>query len=359
MRKVIRDLIERVRYRHLPVIDRDSVAEHVKIVSGRLDPDKLTVFSYFKDEMFFCEAFFRHYRDLGVEQFLIIDDNSTDGTQDFLRAQSDCVVLASSVPYGEFIKYRRLDGRIKVSRAGVAFKSLVQSLFFHEKFSIYVDADEFLILPPGVRSIREVLTALGAEGRAAIVGPMVEFFAPAIHADGAIGVPPASLEELLEECCFFETTPLVELAGNGRYTLRGPSKTEALFARYGLALTRASGVGKKHAIAHQKTPILYHSDTHFRLGSHRVNVPVSDTIMLPLIHFVYTRNFIGKVNRAVSWGSHVDGGLKYKRYRDLFDKMAAQNASMLTDASRKYSSPQDFIDAGHMKFPAIPRSDAS
>ncbi len=38
-------------------------------------------------------AFLRHYRRLGSFNFLIVDDNSTDSTTDYLRTQSDVTLF--------------------------------------------------------------------------------------------------------------------------------------------------------------------------------------------------------------------------------------------------------------------------
>ena len=43
--------------------------------------------------------FLSHYRSLGVKRFVFIDDNSNDGTREFLFEQSDCMVLGSSYTY--------------------------------------------------------------------------------------------------------------------------------------------------------------------------------------------------------------------------------------------------------------------
>ena len=39
-----------------------------------------TVCAIVHDEMFFLEAFLAHYRRLGADRFIILDDCSTDGT---------------------------------------------------------------------------------------------------------------------------------------------------------------------------------------------------------------------------------------------------------------------------------------
>ena len=54
----------------------------------------VTLLSRVKNEAFFMRPFLSHYRSLGVKRFVFIDDNSNDGTREFLFEQSDCMVLA-------------------------------------------------------------------------------------------------------------------------------------------------------------------------------------------------------------------------------------------------------------------------
>ena len=45
------------------------------------------------DEMFFLPAFLAHYRRLGADRFIVLDDRSTDGTRAFLAGEPDVMVV--------------------------------------------------------------------------------------------------------------------------------------------------------------------------------------------------------------------------------------------------------------------------
>ncbi|MEI6800046.1 MAG: glycosyltransferase family 2 protein [Pseudomonadota bacterium] len=45
------------------------------------------------NEALILPEFLRHYRDIGVDRFFIVDDRSTDGSLDFLRAQPDVTIF--------------------------------------------------------------------------------------------------------------------------------------------------------------------------------------------------------------------------------------------------------------------------
>jgi hypothetical protein len=46
------------------------------------------------NELLILPEFLRHYREIGVDRFLIVDDHSTDGSLEFLRDQPDVTVFA-------------------------------------------------------------------------------------------------------------------------------------------------------------------------------------------------------------------------------------------------------------------------
>src|SRR5206468_6015764 len=57
------------------------------------------LFSIIRDEIYFLPKFFEYYRQLGVNDFLIYDDRSADGSTEFLVSQPDCTVLSGPYTY--------------------------------------------------------------------------------------------------------------------------------------------------------------------------------------------------------------------------------------------------------------------
>ena len=74
--------------------------------------------------MFFLAAFLDHYRRLGVDQFLILDDSSSDGTREFLSAQADCLVLSSDLGFGDPVAAGG-EGGARTTRAGTLLKRII------------------------------------------------------------------------------------------------------------------------------------------------------------------------------------------------------------------------------------------
>ncbi|KHQ54213.1 glycosyltransferase family 2 protein [Mameliella alba] len=333
-----------------------------RVVSGEVDPAKLSLFSVMKDEIGFLPAWLAHHRAIGYEQFLIWDDASSDGSFEFLCAQGDVVVMRSDgLGYGSPIRYRDPEGVVRDERLGVYFKIALPALFFDGAYVSYLDADEFLILPPGVGSIREVADRLRAEGAPSAVASVVEFF-PA-SASGLSGRLPESFDGLMAAYPHFQCEQLVALREGAQPELMGKSKTARLFERYGVApqvvrrgwqriwmSSRAKKAQQFQKSPRHKTPLV-RRDAHSRLtGSHYGNLPPSSEVLLTVAHFVFTAQFADKIDRATAWGAHANAAAKYRYYAQLLERMRGVEDGFLDADSVAYEGPEQLLRCGLMRW---------
>lgn len=115
----------RLRRRDLaPVADR----------TGAIRRDDLLLFSTLRNEQVRLPYFLKYYRDLGIGHFLIIDNDSRDGSRDFLAAQPDVSLWHTRASYRQ-------------ARFGVDWLNGLQARFGHGHWCLVVDPDEFLIYP--------------------------------------------------------------------------------------------------------------------------------------------------------------------------------------------------------------------
>ncbi len=87
--------------------------------------------SVVKNEGHRIESFINHYRLIGVKKFAILDNNSNDGTREWLCNQEDCEVFLTEQPYST---YRR-EGWI----------NRIISFYGFNKWYVVVDSDEHLV----------------------------------------------------------------------------------------------------------------------------------------------------------------------------------------------------------------------
>ena len=110
-----------------------------------------------------------------MDQFLILDDSSSDGTREFLSAQTDCLVLSSDLGFGDPVAASGEDGA-RTTRAGTLLKKIIPQKYLKNKYAVYADADEFLILPEGIDDIRTAIRILERDRIACVAASLIDFY---------------------------------------------------------------------------------------------------------------------------------------------------------------------------------------
>jgi hypothetical protein len=126
-----------------------------------------------RDEDYLLPFFFDHYRALGIEGFLIYDDRSAAPTLEFLNAQPNCVIVRSRHRFGDRFGANP-EGTPR--RLGQVLKMSLPEALFAGRWVLTVDADEFLILPPGVAGLAQLIDRLEAARQPYLTAPMVELY---------------------------------------------------------------------------------------------------------------------------------------------------------------------------------------
>ena len=351
----------------LPEYDIPDLAPLISRVHGDVDPQKLTVFLPVRNELPLLPAFLDHYRGMGFEQFLVFDDRSDDGTFDYLLAQPDCVVIHATMTFGEELVYTGLTRKnSRVHRFGTFAKMAIPPHFMNGRIVAYFDADEFLLLPPGVTHIREVYDRIEALGSTGALASVVEFFP--LSTSSFDDPMPQTFDGLLQAYGWFESEPLfdpsAEMDRRGKPVFVNPSKSMRLFDKYDVTpgtipktlrekLYLSSREKRNQSFnrsARHKTPLLKRTPEFFLFTCHDAIDPPKGDILLSMAHFVFTSNFAQKIENARKWKAHVKGAMKYRYYEELLDRMKGAESGFLTERSRRYEGPQQLIDAGLMRW---------
>ncbi len=139
-----RFLLRAFRKRHelSPQIDR----------TGSIAAADILLFATMRNELMRLPHFLDHYRRMGVSHFLIVDNDSDDGTSDYLASQPDVSLWQTSAGY-------------KASRFGMDWLTWLLRCHGHGHWTLTVDADELLIYPGyperPLRDLTQELDALG------------------------------------------------------------------------------------------------------------------------------------------------------------------------------------------------------
>lgn len=95
---------------------------------------EIRLFSKLRNESLRLPAFLRHYRRLGVQRFFLVDNDSTDGSTELLREQSDVHVFRTGQSF-------------RAAHGGTDWLNLVLARYGVGSWCVTVDIDELLSYP--------------------------------------------------------------------------------------------------------------------------------------------------------------------------------------------------------------------
>ncbi len=102
--------------------------------TAKIAPKDIIVFSTMRNERIRLPYFLRYYRNMGVNHFIIVDNDSDDGSAEYLREQEDVSLWTSDKSY-------------KRARFGADWLNWLQRKYAHGHWVLVIDPDEFLVYP--------------------------------------------------------------------------------------------------------------------------------------------------------------------------------------------------------------------
>ena len=242
-----------------------------------------------RNEIQRIKQFFEHYHSIGVKNFIFLDNDSNDGTREYLMQQPDTRVYSTSVQYTAQRK-SAWQNRM-VAECGV------------DRWYLYVDADEFFWFPHASEiSISEYVDSLQNQRIYGIKTIMIE-----MYPKGVIGSDEYEKKDFIEQYRYYD-------GDNDSYTYN-PDLNQVC----GGVLARLLGQGD---LLRTKTPLYYHTKDRFLIGSHHI-YPLYDDIAFPfgglLKHYKFLPGEADKINEAIKNGNYANNSYMYKKYVKFYE----------------------------------------
>lgn len=287
-----------------------------------INENDIALFCVERNEMLRLPFFLQHYRNLGVTKFFFIDNNSDDGSYEFLSTQNDCYVFWTN------------DSYIQAGAGMIWINQLVDTYVDSNQWYLIVDADELLIYPNCEQyNLRKLTTFLDKSNFELLASFMLDMFPKSLeqqlkvkHGENLINFIPYFYNHY--EVYDYIHAPYVHHIGGIFY----------YFGQY-LKLT--------------KTPLMKKSANIKPLFStHNTTPALTATISSVLLHFKFLGDFQSDANTEIKRKEHTQGGRSYRIYSKIFDRYINRNFDFTElDKTTKYQNSQQLVDLGLIKSP--------
>lgn len=271
-----------------------------------------------------------HHRELGVGRFLIVDNDSSDGTADYLDAQPDVHWFHTRQPFSE-------------SQYGVAWWHAVLDNYCDGHWCLVIDADELFIYPDYERLRLDGLTDyLEQTGAQAVFSILLDMYSA-----GPIREAHHRPDQLfLNTCAFFDSTsywikpcpdefPPLQIYGGPRQRL----------------FWRQVNHQETHPPTVSKVPFLKWTKgvTRFLLNQHCLTPVKLADMTGALLHFKFFSDFHHRAEAEAARGEHFAGGREYRVYHEILARNPA--LTLMGDGSRCFENSDQLVRYRLMRAP--------
>ncbi|MCA0136039.1 glycosyltransferase family 2 protein [Pseudosulfitobacter pseudonitzschiae] len=269
--------------------------------TSTIRPDDILLFSTQRNEKIRLPYFLDYYREQGVNHFFIVDNDSTDGSADYLADQPDVSVWQTKASY-------------KKSRFGVDWLNWLMIKHAHGHWCLTVDPDEFLIYPfCDTRPLRALTDWLDASSIKSFSAMLLD-----MYPKGRLDAHP-----------YQQGQNPIEIAGwfdSGNYTMSRNRLFGNLWIQGGPRARVFFADQPENAPALNKVPLVkwdkryaYVSSTHMLLprGLNQVyDEWGGEKASGVLLHAKFLDTFTSKAAEELSRGQHYSASVEYKAYAE-------------------------------------------
>lgn len=266
-----------------------SDIEKIKDNNLSIDKNDVIVVCALKNELTRIKEFMSYYRKLGVKLFLICDNNSTDGSTEYLEAQQDIVLYKTTDEYN--------------SQKKCAWCNRMISDYGDDRWYLIVDADELIWYPESnCLNINEYANQLYKKGIYSVKGLMLE-----MYPKGLLGDSRLKKENYINEYTYYDVDNDYYVYDNNRMLITGGF------------LNR---IFNDENILQSKVPLFYQTSNRFNIGSHHI-FPFKEDITakfgIVLKHYKFLPGDENRIREIIKLKNYANSSRLYKKFITLYN----------------------------------------
>ena len=293
---------------------------------SNIEKNDILLFSTMKNETFRLPYFLKYYRDLGVDHFIFVNNDSNDGMMEMLKDQKDITVYYTNKSY-------------KDSHFGVYWLNYLLSKHGSNHWCLTCDPDEFLVYPYiESQNLSDLTNYLDSHHIKSLYAPLIDMYSDTyVH---ETYYKPG--DNPVQTCPYFDKHGYKFQGFDPNYRYRG-FKGGVRQRVFNADNPNMSPALNKIPLVKWKKHYAYLSSTHMAIPRflNENNNPNQTTGAL--LHFKFMDSIMDKIAIEITEKQHWDDSYEYKQY----DKVLKEKKLLYDkDISIKYKDWHTLEDLG-------------
>ena len=294
--KVVFDKIESLKGKKLETLVQSQLVHKIKRENA-IDC-KLPLFCCLRNEMHRVPFFLKYYRDLGVDHFFFVDNNSNDGFLEYMEQQEDVSVWHTTASY-------------KDSNFGIFWTNYITNTYGTNKWCVTVDPDEFVVYPKiESRNLIELTTFMDEIEQSSLFCLMVDCYSNKSILDSVL----TKNDSPFDVCPYFDRYNYVQSINEelGNFWIQGGVRMRCFFKD----APENAPAQNKVSLIKWRPGLKYVSSMH-HTNMKDINCTIQhDSRFLSgcLFHFKYVSSLQTKVEEEMIRKQHYGNSKEYKGY---------------------------------------------
>lgn len=293
---------------------KEFYTDNLEIVKkNKIDEKRIILICLVKNDLRRIKEFYKHYTDIGITNFVFIDNNSTDGTFEFLEEQENTTIFKT------FEKYTTIRRQAWISK--------VLAYYGYNKWFLIVDSDEFLVYSDCERvKIDRFIKKMEEKKEYRIKSLMIDMYADAKFLE----IKKDDEKSTMEKYCFFDSDTYYCQTHNCFEAIVGGMRNRV----FGKFENIVPFLIKYPIFFYEKGDIQYNS--HFSYPFYK---NFNKEINTALLHYKFLPEDLEKIKERVKEKNYALGSKEYNAYLKAYQEN--KNLNLKYDKSQKYQNSSD------------------